>query len=95
MEVPGRRARNARLVDVTQGINFPWHDHEPGRRRQPRQRVRRSRALIFEDDYDSEFYAGRPIPALQGLDQHGLVFCRQLQQGALFPVASRLPGASA
>ena len=29
---------------------------------------------IIEDDYDSEFrYAGRPIPALQGLDQHGRV----------------------
>ena len=29
-------------------------------------------ALIFEDDYDSEFrYAGRPVPALQGLDQPG------------------------
>src|SRR5262249_31529008 len=29
-------------------------------------------ALIFEDDYDSEYrYAGRPIPALQGLDAAG------------------------
>ncbi len=29
---------------------------------------------IIEDDYDSEFrYAGRPIPALQGLDSHGCV----------------------
>lgn len=30
-------------------------------------------AMIFEDDYDSEFrYSGRPVPALQGLDRDGL-----------------------
>lgn len=29
---------------------------------------------IIEDDYDSEFrYSGKPIPSLQGLDQHGRV----------------------
>jgi GntR family transcriptional regulator/MocR family aminotransferase len=34
----------------------------------------RSGALVLEDDYDSEFrYGGRPIPALQGLDQDGRV----------------------
>jgi GntR family transcriptional regulator / MocR family aminotransferase len=32
--------------------------------------ARRTRAWIVEDDYDSEYrYAGRPIPALQGLDR--------------------------
>jgi GntR family transcriptional regulator/MocR family aminotransferase len=31
-------------------------------------------AWIFEDDYDSEYrYAGRPIPALQGFDERGVV----------------------
>lgn len=34
----------------------------------------RANAYILEDDYDSEFqYRGRPIAALQGLDQHGCV----------------------
>ena len=34
----------------------------------------RSDALIFEDDYDSEYrYSGHPVPALQGLDRAGLV----------------------
>ncbi|MFT3765609.1 MAG: PLP-dependent aminotransferase family protein [Minicystis sp.] len=32
------------------------------------------RALIIEDDYDSEYrYEGRPVPALQGLDRAGVV----------------------
>jgi GntR family transcriptional regulator/MocR family aminotransferase len=32
------------------------------------------RALVVEDDYDSEYrYEGRPVPALQGLDRAGVV----------------------
>jgi GntR family transcriptional regulator/MocR family aminotransferase len=32
------------------------------------------RALVIEDDYDSEYrYEGRPVPALQGLDRAGVV----------------------
>lgn len=32
------------------------------------------RALVLEDDYDSEYrYEGRPVPALQGLDRAGVV----------------------
>jgi GntR family transcriptional regulator/MocR family aminotransferase len=34
----------------------------------------RSRAVVVEDDYDSEFrYEGRPVESLQGLDRSGLV----------------------
>ncbi len=48
--------------------------------------ARRSCALIFEDDYDSEFrYTGRPIPALQGLDQQGLVLFAGSFSKVLFP----------
>ena len=48
--------------------------------------ARRSRALIFEDDYDSEFrYAGRPIPALQGLDRQGSVIFSGSFSKVLFP----------
>jgi len=73
MELPGYRARNAKLVYVTPGHQFPvGMTMSLARRLQLLEWARRSRALIFEDDYDSEFrYTGRPIPALQGLDQHG------------------------
>ncbi len=43
-------------------------------------------ALIFEDDYDSEFrYSGRPVPALQGLDRNGLVLFAGSFSKVLFP----------
>jgi GntR family transcriptional regulator/MocR family aminotransferase len=48
--------------------------------------ARTSGALLFEDDYDSEFrYAGRPVPALQGLDRHGLVLFAGTFSKVLFP----------
>jgi GntR family transcriptional regulator/MocR family aminotransferase len=48
--------------------------------------ARKSRALIFEDDYDSEYrYSGRPVPALQGLDRHGLVLFAGSFSKVLFP----------
>jgi GntR family transcriptional regulator / MocR family aminotransferase len=41
---------------------------------------------ILEDDYDSEYrYAGRPVPALQGLDRHGLVLFTGSFSKVLFP----------
>jgi len=46
----------------------------------------RSGALIFEDDYDGEFrYAGRPVPALQGLDRAGQVLFAGSFSKVLFP----------
>jgi GntR family transcriptional regulator/MocR family aminotransferase len=46
----------------------------------------RSGALILEDDYDGEYrYAGRPVPALQGLDRHGLVLFTGSFSKVLFP----------
>jgi GntR family transcriptional regulator/MocR family aminotransferase len=48
--------------------------------------ARRSRTLIFEDDYDSEYrYSGRPIPALQGLDRAGVVIFAGTFNEVLFP----------
>jgi GntR family transcriptional regulator/MocR family aminotransferase len=68
-------ARHARLAYVT-----PAHQSPLGalmaleRRLALLQWARSERAWIFEDDYDSEFrYQGRPLPALQGLDDHGCV----------------------
>ena len=48
--------------------------------------ARKSAALIFEDDYDSEYrYSGRPIPALQGLDRAGTVIFAGSFSDVLFP----------
>jgi GntR family transcriptional regulator / MocR family aminotransferase len=48
--------------------------------------ARRTGALIFEDDYDSEYrYAGAPVPALQGLDRHGVVLFAGSFSKVLFP----------
>ena len=46
----------------------------------------RTGALLFEDDYDSEYrYAGRPLPALQGLDRRGQVLFAGSFSKVLFP----------
>lgn len=66
----------AKLVYITPSHQYPtgvtmpignrmrllqWANEEPDR-------------YIIEDDYDSEYrFSGRPIPSLQGLDQHGKV----------------------
>jgi GntR family transcriptional regulator/MocR family aminotransferase len=43
-------------------------------------------AVIFEDDYDSEFrYSGAPVPALQGLDQDDRVLLAGSFSKVLFP----------
>ena len=50
------------------------------------ERARQSGTVIFEDDYDSEYrYSGRPVPALQGLDAHGLVLYAGSFSKVLFP----------
>src|SRR5262249_59983088 len=48
--------------------------------------ARRAGAWVLEDDYDSEFrYAGRPLAALQGLDQDGRVIYLGTFSKVLFP----------
>ena len=48
--------------------------------------ARRTGAFIFEDDYDSEYrYSGRPVPALQGLDQGESVIFLGTFNKVLFP----------
>ena len=75
MQVQDARMRGARLVYVTPGHQFPLGvTMSLARRLRLLEWARKSGALILEDDYDSEYrYAGRPVPALQGLDRHGLV----------------------
>jgi GntR family transcriptional regulator/MocR family aminotransferase len=81
------RVRKAKLAYVTPGHQFPiGTTMSLARRLQLLEWARRSHALIFEDDYDSEFrYAGRPIPALQGLDRQGLVLFSGSFSKVLFP----------
>ena len=46
----------------------------------------RAGALIFEDDYDSEYrYSGRPVEALQALDEHGRVIYAGTFSKLMFP----------
>jgi GntR family transcriptional regulator/MocR family aminotransferase len=48
--------------------------------------ARERNAWLFEDDYDSEFrYDGRPLPALQSLDRHGVVLYTATFTKTMFP----------
>jgi GntR family transcriptional regulator/MocR family aminotransferase len=77
----------AKLVYVT-----PAHQYPLGitmslpRRLALLEQARQSGALLFEDDYDSEYrYSGRPVPALQGLDRDGSVLFAGTFNKVLFP----------
>jgi GntR family transcriptional regulator/MocR family aminotransferase len=87
MQLREATLRHARLVYVTPGHQFPLGiTMSLPRRLQLLESARKSGALILEDDYDSEFrYAGRPVPALQGLDRHGLVLFTGSFSKVLFP----------
>lgn len=79
--------RGSRLVYVTPGHQFPLGiTMSLPRRLELLAWARKSDALIFEDDYDSEYrYSGRPVPALQGLDRNGLVLFAGSFSKVLFP----------
>lgn len=84
--LPSRMTR-AKMVYIT-----PAHQYPLGitmslhRRLQLLQWARKSGALIFEDDYDSEYrYAGRPVPSLQGLDTTGVILFAGSFNKVLFP----------
>jgi GntR family transcriptional regulator/MocR family aminotransferase len=82
-----RRWPVAKLLYVTPAHQFPLGVTMSLRRRLALLKwAHRSRTLIFEDDYDSEYrYAGRPIPALQGLDRTGVVIFAGTFNEVLFP----------
>lgn len=80
-------ARGVRLIYITPGHQFPMGTTMSlaGRLRLL-QWAKSAGALIFEDDYDSEYrYSGRPIPALQGLGDQGLVLYAGSFSKVLFP----------
>jgi GntR family transcriptional regulator/MocR family aminotransferase len=87
MRIEPRRLRGSRLVYVTPAHQFPLGiTMSLPRRLELLAWAKESGALIFEDDYDSEFrYSGRPIPALQGLDRSGLVLFAGSFSKVLFP----------
>jgi GntR family transcriptional regulator/MocR family aminotransferase len=79
--------RGARLAYVTPAHQFPLGaTMSLGRRLRLLEWARRGSALVFEDDYDSEFrYSGRPLPALQGFDEGGHVLFAGSFSKVLFP----------
>jgi GntR family transcriptional regulator/MocR family aminotransferase len=87
MQLKAPALRGARLVYVTPGHQFPLGiSMSLPRRLQLLEWAHRSGALIFEDDYDSEYrYSGRPVPALQGLDRNGSVLFAGSFSKVLFP----------
>jgi GntR family transcriptional regulator/MocR family aminotransferase len=87
MKPSDARLRGARLVYVTPAHQFPLGTSMSlARRLKLLDWARKSGALIFEDDYDSEFrYSGRPVPALQGLDRGGHVLFAGSFSKVLFP----------
>ncbi len=86
-----RLSPNPKLVYVTPAHQFPLGVTMSLRRRLAllewaRASARTSGVLIFEDDYDSEYrYAGRPVPALQGLDRAGVVIFGGSFSAVMFP----------
>ncbi|HEV7239368.1 MAG TPA: PLP-dependent aminotransferase family protein [Thermoanaerobaculia bacterium] len=85
MKLP--RVKDARLVYITPAHQFPVGTTMTlARRLELLEWARKSGALIFEDDYDSEYrYSGRPVPALQGLDPSGQVLFFGTFSKVLFP----------
>lgn len=75
ISIEGRSDR-PRLIFVTPSHQYPTGQLMPVKRRQELLAFAASTgAAIVEDDYDSEFhYDGRPVAALQGLDDAGSVF---------------------
>jgi GntR family transcriptional regulator/MocR family aminotransferase len=87
MKVPHGRLRAARLIYITPAHQFPLGmTMSLPRRLELLEWARGSGALIFEDDYDSEYrYSGRPVPSLQGLDAGGQVIFFGSFSKVLFP----------
>jgi len=80
-------APKARMAYVTPARQSPLGATLPLERRvELLEWARRSDAWVIEDDYDSEFrYDGRPLPALQSLDRHGVVIYAGTFTKTMFP----------
>jgi GntR family transcriptional regulator / MocR family aminotransferase len=87
IKLPQLLSQPVRLIYVTPGHQFPLGTSMSlARRLELLEWAQQSRAMIFEDDYDSEYrYSGRPLPALQGLDQNASVLYAGSFSKVLFP----------
>jgi GntR family transcriptional regulator / MocR family aminotransferase len=85
-ELAAKKGR-VRLVFVTPSHQFPTGALMPlGRRLELLAWANRTGAVIFEDDYDSEYrYSGRPVEALQALDESGRVLYSGTFSKTIFP----------
>ena len=79
-------ATTIKLIYVTPSHQFPTGAiMSLSRRLELLAWAKQTGAMIIEDDYDSEFrYTGRPIPALQGLDQGKVIYVGTFSK-VLFP----------
>jgi GntR family transcriptional regulator / MocR family aminotransferase len=75
MSITELRKSGAKVAYVTPSHQFPVGTVMPiSRRMELIEWARQENGFIIEDDYDGEFrYQGKPIPSLQGLDNHGNV----------------------
>lgn len=87
MTVPSEALDGVRLAYVTPAHQFPLGmSMSLPRRLALLEWARNAGALLFEDDYDSEYrFAGRPMPALQGLDRDGVVLFAGSFSKVLYP----------
>ncbi len=89
MKISGLSAKrgHVKLVFVTPSHQFPTGALMPlGRRLELLAWASRAGAVVFEDDYDSEYrYAGRPVEALQALDDSGRVLYSGTFSKTMFP----------
>ncbi len=81
------RAPAARLACISPSHQFPLGVVMSLRRRlELLDWARSSGGFVLEDDYDSEYrYAGRPLAALQGLDEHERVLYVGTMSKVMFP----------
>jgi GntR family transcriptional regulator/MocR family aminotransferase len=79
--------RRARLIYVTPTHQFPTGVTMSLKRRMELLRwARAADAILFEDDYDSDFcYSGRPVPAILALDRHGSTILAGSFNKSMFP----------
>ena len=85
-DLAAKRGR-VKLVFVTPSHQFPTGALMPlGRRLELLAWANRTGAVVFEDDYDSEYrYSGRPVEALQALDESGRVLYSGTFSKTMFP----------
>lgn len=81
------RAPHPRLICISPSHQYPLGvTMSLGRRLELLEAAGKAGSFVLEDDYDSEYrYAGRPLAALQGLDQGGHVIYLGTFSKVMFP----------